>query len=228
MNKEERYKRVERTLLIGFFTTLLLGGVIGANLVKATMNPTVIYETRVETVEVPVATEVAIETEEIVAESETEADIDETPYLDIPLEHDIQRYIYELSSAEEVEFALVIAMIDTESNFDADCISKTSDYGLMQINKSNHKWLKEAYNITDFLDPEQNVLCGIMMISDYVDKFDTYHKALMAYNMGETRARNLITKGTVSSKYSRKVMAKFYEYQSMIAEVNSDEQQETR
>lgn len=228
MNKEERYKRVERTLLIGFFTTLLLGGVIGANLVKATMKPTVIYETKVETVEVPATTEVVIETEEILAESETEADIDETPYLDIPLEHDLQKYIYELSSAEEVEFALVIAMIDIESDFDADCISKTNDYGLMQINKSNHKWLKDAYDITDFLDPVQNVKCGIVMISDYVDKFSTYHQALMAYNMGETRARNLINKGTVSSKYSRKVMAKYYEYQSMIAEVNSDEQQETR
>lgn len=228
MNKEERYKRVERTLLIGFLTTLLLGGCIGANLAKAMIKPTIITETIVETVEVPPTTEeVVIETEEIV-ESETQADIDTTPYLDIPLEQPLQRYIYELSTAEEVEFALVIAMIDIESSFDADCISKTNDYGLMQINKSNHKWLKKAYNITNFLDPVQNVTCGIMMISDYVDKFDTFHQALMAYNMGETRARNLIKQGKANSKYSRKVMAKYYEYQAMIEEVNNDEQQETR
>ena len=48
-------------------------------------------------------------------------------------------------------YALGIAMAEIETHFDADAVSSTSDYGLMQINKCNHDWLlKEGFDVTTY------------------------------------------------------------------------------
>lgn len=88
----------------------------------------------------------------------------------------------------------------------ASAISKSSDYGIMQINKINHKWLTEELEVTDFLDPEQNIRCGIYMLADLMKKYDDPHRILMAYNMGERGARDYVSRGNTSSSYSRYII----------------------
>lgn len=124
---------------------------------------------------------------------------------DIPLDQHIQEYIYDLCQVNEIDYSLVLAVIKHESDFNADLISSTNDYGLMQINKCNHGWLRDELGDIDFLDPVDNVRCGVYILKQLLDKYDT-EKALMAYNMGISGAKKLWDQGTTSSKYSRGVL----------------------
>ena len=137
-------------------------------------------------------------------------------YYDCPLDTDLQDYIRELCEGSRLPMSLVIALIEAESSFREDVISRTNDYGLMQINKINHKWLSEAYGITDFLDPYQNVYCGIEILSQHYSRYQDVDKALMAYNLGETGARRLWNEGTYETSYTRKIKTIMEVYENEI------------
>jgi soluble lytic murein transglycosylase-like protein len=125
---------------------------------------------------------------------------------DIPLSEELQAFTFNLCEEYGVDYEMVLAIMDKESDYTASAISKSSDYGIMQINKINHKWLTEELEVTDFLDPEQNIRCGIYMLADLMKKYDAPPRVLMAYNMGERGAREYVAKGNTSSAYSRYIM----------------------
>lgn len=125
---------------------------------------------------------------------------------DIGLDYELQKYTYEQCEKNGLEFELVLAVMQVESNFKSDLISRTNDYGLMQINKVNHKWLMKELGVTDFLYPKQNIDCGIYMLKELFDKYSDEHKVLMAYNFGEAGMKRNWKKGVRSSKYSQKVL----------------------
>ena len=125
---------------------------------------------------------------------------------DIDLSEELQNYTFEQCEKNGLEFELVLAVMQVESNFKSDLISKTNDYGLMQINKVNHKRFMKELGVTDFLDPKQNIDCGIYMLKELFDKYSNEHKVLMAYNFGEGGMKRNWKKGVRSSKYSRKVL----------------------
>jgi len=132
------------------------------------------------------------------------------PEYDIPLDKDIQKYLYDKCKEYNVPYDLALGVIKVESNFNPSLIHKNSngsrDYGLFQINTINHKWLSEELGITDFLNPYQNIDAGVYMLSQLLKKYDDEHIVLMSYNMGEQAAKNLVSRGIDSSRYSRKVI----------------------
>lgn len=127
------------------------------------------------------------------------------PLYDVPLEYELQLHIYTLCEEFQVPLELVYAIIMVESNFRPTLISKTNDYGLMQINKCNHEWLHDKYNVTDFLDPYQNVLCGISILATYYHKYKSLNKVLMAYNMGAGGAAKAWAQGVFTTRYTDKI-----------------------
>lgn len=139
--------------------------------------------------------------------TETIEDPEKPPYLlDIPLSDDLQVYIYELCAEREIPYTLAIAIIEQESNYRSDTISKSNDYGLMQINIINHESLKNIIGVTDFLDPKQNCDAGIYMLANYYRKYNDEHKALMAYNLGETGAKRRWNNKIYTTAYSETVV----------------------
>lgn len=137
-------------------------------------------------------------------------------YYDVPLSHELQDYIFTLCEEKNVPVRLVLAMIETESSFRSDVISGTDDYGLMQINACNHEWMSEAYGVNDFLDPFQNVLCGISYIAGHLANYDgNIEVALMAYNMGPGGASSLWEQGVYSTEYSRKIVERMGSYEQV-------------
>lgn len=131
---------------------------------------------------------------------------------DVSLSSALQDYTYDVCQEYGVDFELVIAIMGGESEYEIRALgindNGSTDHGLMQINSCNHEWLKEELGITNFFDPEQNVLCGVFMIADIMKRNDDVHEILMSYNMGEKRMRELRKEGTYSSEYSRKVVKK--------------------
>lgn len=132
--------------------------------------------------------------------------------IDCPLDDATQQMIQDKCEEYNVDFALVMAVIYTESRFQSDVVSSTDDYGLMQINKMNHEWLSETLGITDFLNPEQNVTAGLYILSNLFDKYDNPSQVLMVYNMGETGAKKHWNDGVYATPYSLTVMMKYEEY----------------
>lgn len=130
-------------------------------------------------------------------------------YYDVPLDEDIQDYIRELASEEDLPMELILAIIGTESNYDPSAVSKSGDYGLMQINAINHEWLREDYGITDIMDPYQNIKGGVTILSKYRSLFDTLEETVIAYNRGPTGARRLFAEGVESTEYSEMVMTRY-------------------
>lgn len=143
---------------------------------------------------------------------------EEVTYFNVPLSHNLQRYIYEVCADENVPVSLVIAMIDQESKFDPEAVSETEDYGLMQINTINHEWLAEEYRTADMLDPYQNVFCGIKMIGSYIQNYKDYSSALMAYNMGDYGAKKAWENGIKSTSYSEGILALMQQYEREVKE----------
>lgn len=141
---------------------------------------------------------------------DTEVRAAEPAYYDIPLSKELQLYTYtrcvDYGIADHYE--LVLAMMWQESNFTPDTISKTNDYGIMQINACNHEWLRDVLGTTNFLDTSQNIDAGTYIISKLLIKYEDEHKALMAYNMGERGASLNWEAGIYTSNYSRGVVAK--------------------
>lgn len=134
-------------------------------------------------------------------------------YYDVPLDFEVQDYLFEQCEKYDVPVELVLALIKKESNFKANAISKTNDYGLMQINKVNHKWLKKQLGVTDFLDAKQNILCGVYILSGHLKAVDgDIHKALMQYQFGIAGAKRLWKKNIYSSKHSRSVVKLYEQY----------------
>ena len=165
--------------------------------------PEVVYVDKI--VYVPVHTEPEPEPEIIIA---TEPEFQPEIY-DIPLADDLQLYTYNLCEEYGItlHYPLVLAVMGHESRYDEKVISRTNDYGLMQINKVNHNWLREKLSITDFLDAKQNIHAGVYMLSTYLNKYDTVNEALMAYNMGEGGARKQWAAGNYSTAYTTKVLS---------------------
>lgn len=127
----------------------------------------------------------------------------------IALSEELQVYTYETAVEYDIEdhYPLVLALMWVESRYKVNSISESFDYGIMQINKCNHSWLRDELGITDFLDPEQNIEAGIRILSEYLLTYSTEHKALMSYNMGVGGANKQWNKGNYTSSYSRKVVA---------------------
>lgn len=126
--------------------------------------------------------------------------------LNVPMDEDLQEFIFYLSQAYEMDFAFVMALIQRESSYKPDVISASNDYGLMQINEINHPYLQEQLGITDFTEPYGNVRAGMFILRKLFEKYETPEKVLMAYNMGETGASRLWEQGIFEINYSKSVL----------------------
>lgn len=133
----------------------------------------------------------------------------------VPLPADVRAFILAEAERRGVPEALAWAVIEQESGFDPAAISPTGDYGLMQINRRNHAWLRKELGVEDFLDPEQNAAAGLYLLGQHLKACDgDIHRALMRYNLGPTGAKRLWDKGIFSTEYSRQTVGRMERYQA--------------
>lgn len=178
--------------IICFITTLiLLGSFVGAQ--------EVIISDEVRPQPIPLTFE------ENRSKELTEA-LETIQLFDIPLEDDLQTYIFEQAEDKGVDPAIVIAIIKRESNFDILAVGdEGNSLGLMQIQP---RWsidrMKEL-ECDNLLDPYQNVKVGIDILADLMEEEEPLEWVLMAYNGGNAYADRLAREGRVS-EYARDVI----------------------
>lgn len=148
-------------------------------------------------------------------ETETEPVTEEKSYiLDLPISEDIQEYLYIRCQDEDVEYALALAIIECESDFQIDNHSTTNDFGLFQINGSNYYYLQRDLGIDNLLDPYQNIDCGLHMLKEYWT--EDIHHTLMCYNAGATVGNYWWSTGTRSTYYTERVVSKRDYYREVL------------
>lgn len=149
-------------------------------------------------------------------------------YYNIPLSEEIQDYLFELCEKYDLSVPLVIALIDLETGgtFDNNLRHKntngTVDWGLCQLNSSNHKWFSELINEPDFDAGNiyHNLHAGIKFLSylkaGLKDKYSGEElkiRFLNQYNMGVTGYNRHIKKtGKISRAYSDRILEKRDKY----------------
>jgi hypothetical protein len=134
------------------------------------------------------------------------------PSEDVPLDPELQWYVFDACRAYDVPESLVLALIEHESGFDPWVYSADGcNFGLMQINNINYGWLRES-GIEPLRYPG-NIEAGVLMLGTLLDKYADPHKALMAYNAGESGAKRLWGQGIYTSAFSRSVLAAAEKYE---------------
>lgn len=126
--------------------------------------------------------------------------------LDCKLDAETQEFVFYLCKGYDIDWTLVMAIMQQESSFRSDVISDSNDYGLMQINKVNHEWLTETLGVTDFTDPHQNIRAGVFILRKLFEQYTEPNLVLMSYNMGQTGAARLWKEGIYSTPYVENIL----------------------
>lgn len=127
--------------------------------------------------------------------------------VDCDLSLELQEYTYYIADQYNIDFSLLMAIMEQESRYQVDVVSRTGDFGLMQINERNIEWISNAIGLTDIKDPEQNIEAGAYVLWTLFNQYgDNVNMVLMAYNMGAGNAKKLWNDGIYESHYSREVL----------------------
>lgn len=118
---------------------------------------------------------------------------------DVPLDADLQNHIITLCDTENIDPALVMAVIGVESNYNAEAIGDNGrSYGLMQVQTEWHQARIERLKTSDMLNPYDNVTVGIDILAEKISKDKGIEWALMAYNGGNSHADMMKETGQLS------------------------------
>ena len=127
----------------------------------------------------------------------------------IPLDYDLQGIMRAACEEFGCPYPLALAVAQTESNFNINALGSAGEVGIMQLlpgpSGSYHKELEDATG-RDPNTPAGNIACGVYLLGKYMAKYNDPAKAAMAYNMGESGARNAWAAGITSTSYSEAVL----------------------
>lgn len=172
---------------------------------------------------------VAVQTVNIVADQKAHAQpvkaTKEVTFQPLPeaMDVEMQEKVFKICKKEGVSFPMVMAIIRKESEFNKDAIGEKGDAGLMQVVPQWHTKRMKELGITDIMDPLQNVKVGVNYLAECLRNHPgNATDALMAYNMGEKRASELIAQGVYESEYAAEIEEIMNRYNEWM--VNYEEQ----
>lgn len=119
--------------------------------------------------------------------------------------------IYSESKKYDYDPMFILAIILTESTFKRDEVSPTGARGLMQLAPITGKDVApragvDWFGLSTLHEPEANVKIGTAYLFEKILEFKDVKKALLAYNLGETRLRTMLrNKEPLPSSYLNKV-----------------------
>ena len=85
---------------------------------------------------------------------------------------------------------IIAAIIVRESSVRTRAISKTGDYGLMQIHLKAHR--KKIRNVEDLFNPEINIALGTQIFADCLKHSKSLRSALIRYSGGNKTMANRV------------------------------------
>ena len=136
---------------------------------------------------------------------------------------DFERYntvIWKAAERYQVDYALVKAVIKTESNFNPQAVSRAGAKGLMQLMPGT----ADALGVDNSFHPEDNIQGGVRHLRYLLDRFQgDLPLTLAAYNAGEKVVLrcNGIPPYRETRKYIKQVLRYFKNYSSELGNPES-------
>ena len=137
---------------------------------------------------------------------------------------EVARTMYDASRRYAVDYRLVLAVMDAESNFRHDVVSDAGAIGIMQVMPVVARTFSQEVGIPYERDvlrcPHANVRFGVYYLSWLSRHYDNDYAILYAYNVGYTRARqNMQRSSEPKTWYTRKVMEEYERNRSRLPAV---------
>jgi hypothetical protein len=143
-------------------------------------------------------------------------------YTHTPLDIETSLYLIYYCDLYSVDPALVLSIIEVESNFDERAVGTSRDRGLMQIIPSTERWLVKDYgeelgfdyNPDQIFEPEYHLGLAIRYIAHLKERYGAnIHRALSEYNRGPKHLNAYYeTHNTYQTSYSRSILSRVKKY----------------
>lgn len=167
-------------------------------------------ETTKPTIETIAPNEAENEVVEVSADVPTEP-IETRKYFNVPLDQDVQDVIFEECEKADISPALVVAIIERESDFDPEAIGDGGrSVGLMQIQIKWHMQRMIDLGCEILTDPCQNVKVGINYLSELKTENSNIFWVLMSYNGGQAYANRKMADNEITD-FASSIIARAYE-----------------
>lgn len=124
---------------------------------------------------------------------------------DVPLTYSEQDFLQTACEEFQVPYALALAVIEQESEFQNIPNSDGTCLGYMQIMPRWHSDRMAALGVVDLMDPYGNFRVGCSYLSELLEKYDTCD-ALCVYKSGSPGESN----------YTRKVLALYEKWEGLL------------
>jgi soluble lytic murein transglycosylase len=127
----------------------------------------------------------------------------------------ISAVILSESAKKGLDPIFVLAVIQTESQYDQTRIGTSGEIGLMQVKADTAQWIAQKENIpfhgkATLKNPLMNVKIGIAYMSYLRQKFEgSPYRYVSAYNMGPTNVRRLVAQAIPPREYAMRVMTNY-------------------
>lgn len=120
----------------------------------------------------------------------------------------MQQYTFTICKQNGIEYAKVLALIETESAYKWDAIGNADDVGYMQIIQKYHNDRMERLQCYNLLDPFQNIRVGVDYLAELLEKYNgDYEKVFTAYQCGTYGAyKYWFSAGVNASPYAKQVI----------------------
>lgn len=112
----------------------------------------------------------------------------------------LARTIVHASQRHQISPALILAVIDTESTFRYDVVSKAGAVGLMQVKPRTAEEVARRHGLRyqgaeDLVNPVRNIEIGVAYLAYLRGRFGQSLHYLAAYNMGPSSLRARLRRG---------------------------------
>ena len=126
--------------------------------------------------------------------------------LDIPLSHELQDELYEASEEFGVDYYVMVALIDRETNFQNVTGDNGNSFGYCQIQPKWWYGLMLEIGATNLSVPRDNFRAGCAIIAQLQEEYHSIEGALVAYSQGDYKGS--------STPYSKEIIANAKRYKA--------------
>lgn len=139
-----------------------------------------------------------------------EADLPGKGYLNdgIPLDYELQDLLHTVCEETGVPYALVLAVIEQETDFRNTMGDDGASEGYMQIQERWHQERMERLGVVDLMDPAGNFRVGCDYLAELIDVYGSYDVAVTVYNKGNNP-------GSIT-EYGYEVMANYESWKELL------------
>ena len=126
---------------------------------------------------------------------------------DVPLSYEDQDFLHTACQESGVPYALALAVIDRETQFQNLVGDDGASLGYMQVQERWHWDRMERLGVTDLMNPFGNFRVGCDFLAELLEKYPT-QEALTAYNSGSPGY----------NQYSYDVMANYEKWKELVGD----------